>query len=176
MIIIPPQNKTPVSGLGVVIALVPLYLLKYLIINPFLVFTSLFPLVIISENFGITNIYTSILLFLSKTFIDKTLEEAEIGDIVFLFFTCTLILTMVTVLLQEVLKKYMGWNFQINIKHLMVAMSALYIFTWAISYLNSDPPEPIFLLLFYLFNMYSLFSSHIIRIAIQRLLPVHSPN
>jgi len=157
-----------ISIIAAIIALVPLYALKYFVINPFLAFTSVFPLLFLTQYLGIFgSVWVPTLSFLTQMLLHKTVEEAGNGDLVALFFICTFALGVMIDLIQRGLK-HIGMVFKIRMVHVMFFMSVLYALAWLVTHKDPDGPG-LFLLVGYLFNLYSIFSYHIIGVALRKL-------
>jgi hypothetical protein len=164
--IVPPKQSPAL--VPAIVALIPLYALRVFIVNPFLAFTTVFPFVILMYGTSFQGMYVATLRFLLHLFFGTTLEGATDGNLLTLFFAFVFALTLLLSLIER-LCKHIGISFRIDWRHVVAVMTVIYGTTWFVGRGNADSPEPIFLLMFYLFNVFSIFSYHILAIAFDQL-------
>lgn len=136
--------------------------------NPFLAFTTVFPFVILMYGTSFQSMYVATLRFLLHLFFGTTLEGATDGNLLTLFFAFVFALTLLLSLVERVFK-HAGIGFHVDWRHVVAVMTVLYAITWFVGRGNVDSPEPIFLLMFYLINVFSVFSYHVLAIAFEQL-------
>ena len=162
-----PSGQTP-ALFPAIAALIPLYALRIFIVNPFLAFTTVFPFVILMYGTPFQGMYVAMLGFLLQLLFGTSVEGATDGNLLTLFFGVIFALTLVLSVVERIFKR-VGISFSIGWRHVVAFMTVIYVITWFVSNDNPDSPEPIFLLMFYLFNVFSVFSYHVLAVAFGKL-------
>lgn len=167
MEIVPPENKATLALMPSIIALIPLYALQIFVVNPFLAFTTFFPIAILTYGTAFQSALASVLGVFMRVFFQKSLETGTDSDLIVLFFLSILILTLLLHGLEWFLKRF-DVGLRIDWRHAVALMTVVYAAAWFLNPRDSDMP-PIFLLMFYLFNVYSIFSYYVVGLAFEKL-------
>lgn len=112
--------------------------------------------------------YISTLEFLTQTLFGRTLEQSTGSDGIAIFFIAIFFLSLVLTGIEKLLMKT-GFRLYIDWRHVAALMTVIYAICAFITYRNPEMPEPIFWLLFYLFNIYSIVGYYFIGVAMKKL-------
>ena len=143
----------------------PTNLLQRLIIDPFLAYTTVFPIIIIMEGLAANSRFAKSWIdtvdYFSKHIFNAPPEDLTTGQLLFFFFAFVWIFSYLT----RIIFKLINPKLQLGYKHAVVFMTMLYITALASTYFLGKLDETLFLfsLTFYLFNVFSIFSTHIIK-------------
>jgi hypothetical protein len=169
-----PNNSQSHSRLfAIICAVIPLYALRMLVINPFLAVTTIFPFVILMSGTSVQaeyfkKSYVGTLDFFTQTLFGKSLTESTDADLIAIFFILLLILSLAFTGIEKLFNRY-GFRLHINWKHVAAIMTSIYAISAFVSHGDADNPEPIFWLMLYLFNIYSIVGYHFIGVAMKQL-------
>ncbi len=141
----------------------PLSLLSNLIINPFAAYTSLVPVGIITGVLGIQTGYQNIIKLVGLLF-NKPFDDLGMLELVTVFLAFIYILSLGWRALKSYLDKHFGIQFEFHIVYVLISMSVFYGVAMAMEYFfqSRDLGSTQFLFVFYLFNMFALYSMSII--------------
>lgn len=141
----------------------PLSLLSNLIINPSAAYTSLVPVAIITGVLGIQTGYQNIIRLVGLLF-NKSFDDLGMFELVSVFLAFVYLLSLGWRALKSYLDKHFGIRFEFSIIYVLIFMSIFYGIAMAMEYFlqSHDLGSIQFIFVFYLFNMFALFSMSVI--------------
>lgn len=175
----PNSIKSNISVSQTLIACIPLYALRIFVINLFLAFTTVFPFVILMDGAEISNSmresYLKALDGMSQAFFFKSTAEMTDANLVGLFFIFVALLSLLIGAIER-LTTYLGVGVRFDWRYAAAVMSAIYVLAWLSTLDAPDETTNLFLLMLYMFNIYSIFSYHIINMAFTKLREKTAPS
>ncbi len=132
-------------------------ILRITVVDPILVFTTLFPLIIVLETFNKTGIYANVLSFLSETIFRTDVLGLTMAQGIIIFY---IFFGGIAVVLRTIFK-----NLNFSTTNLLIASTGVYAFITIMFTLDSgyNKSSMLFSLTFYLFNLFSIFALGVIK-------------